>query len=415
MRRREQPDGGGEGGGGGGGGAEEEARRLRRRAEELREQVRDMESKLGGERLRRGIVRPPAVVDDDDGTIITGGGIKKSLKGKRVLIVGANGRLGSMIARRLLRSHPEVREVVAAVHYVGQATKRGYGRLSYEVGAEDGKGTIGSAWSGDDANASFEYDPEVMSGYNLDKLRVVEVELLDPIQVRTITEDVDAVIYCATDFEGNRPRAVSSLNVAFLFRAVASPTKGRVEIEGVRNVLEGLASGINERRWKEQRRMDQPGATVYAEKGGGGGDGPTQFVLVSTSPDAYGTFETPFGEFNGLKRQGERMTMKEFPSISYSVLQMGKFDDNFVEEGRELRYDIASEEGEEDTVVVDGVVSAVGVGGVVGVSVGVGDDGMQRRINCMDAARAAVDALLDEDIEGKKVRVYTAVRKTDIW
>ena len=418
RRDQQQDGGGGEGGGGGGGGAEEEARRLRRRAEELREQARDMESKMGDERLRRGIVGPPpaAIVDDDDGAIVVvGGGInKKSLRGKRVLVVGANGRLGSMVARRLLRSHPEVREVVAAVHYAGRATTRGYGRLSYEVGAEDGKGAIGSAWSeGDDANASFAYDPEVMSGYNLDKLRVVEVELLDPIQVRTITEDVDAVIYCATDFEGNRPRAVSSLNVAFLFRAVASPTKGRVEIEGVRNVLEGLTSGINERRWKEQRRMDQPGATVYAEGGVGGGDGPTQFVLVSTSPDAYGTFETPFGEFNGLKRQGERMTMKEFPSISHSVLQMGKFDDNFVEEGRELRYDTVSEEGGEDTVVVDGVVSAIGRG--VGVGGGVGGDGMQKRINRRDAARAAVDALLKEEIEGKKVRVYTAVRKTDIW
>jgi hypothetical protein len=40
---------------------------------------------------------------------------------------------------------------------------------------------------------------------------------------------------------------------------------------------------------------------------------------------------------------------------------------------------------------------------------------MQKRINRRDAARAAVDALLKEEIEGKKVRVYTAVRKTDIW
>jgi len=373
-------------------------------AEELREQARDMESKMGGERLRRGIALPndDAVVVDDGGTIVG----MKSLRDKRVLVVGANGRLGSMVARRLLRSHPEVREVVAAVHYVGRATTRGYGRLSYEVGAEDGRGTIGSAWSGDDANASFVYDPEVMSGYNLNKLRVVEVELLDPVQVRTISEDVDAVIYCATDFEGNRPRAVASLDAAFLFRAVASPTKGRVEVEGVRNILEGLASGINERRWKEQRRMDRPGATVHEEKGGGRAVGPTQFVLISTAPDAYGNFETPFGEFNGMKRQGERIAMEEFPSVTCSVLQMGKFDDNFVEEGRELRYDIA----EEDTVVVDGVVSAVGRGGV-----GVGGDGLQKRINRRDAARAAVDALSNDDLEGKKVQVYTAVRKTDIW
>ena len=70
-----------------------------------------------------------------------------------------------------------------------------------------------------------------MGGYNLNKLRVVEVELLNPVQVRTICEGMDAVIFCATDFEGNRPRAIASLNAAFLFRAVADPLKGRVEIE----------------------------------------------------------------------------------------------------------------------------------------------------------------------------------------
>jgi hypothetical protein len=414
--RRDRQDDGGEGDGGGGGGAEEEARRLLRRAEELRDQARDMESRMGDERLRRGVAPPRRSGDggdgDDDGTI----GGRKSLRNKRVLIVGANGRLGSMVARHLLRTHPEVGEVVAAVHYVGAATTRGYGRLSYEVGAEDGIGTVGPAWGGGDATASFAYDPEVMSGYNLNKLRVVEVELLDTVQVRTITEDADSVIFCATDFEGNRPRAVASLNAAFLFRAVANPAKGRVEVEGVRNCLEGLAVGIGERRWREQRRRASsgPGAVIA---GGGGRRGPTQFILVSASPDAYGDFETPFGEFNGLKRQGERAAMEEFPSVSCTVLQMGKFDDNFVAEGQELRYAIV----EEDTVVGGGVVGAVGRagGGAVGIgevggNVG-GDDGMQKRINRRDAARAAVEALMDEDLEGKKVQVYTAVRKTDIW
>ncbi|KAL3802556.1 hypothetical protein ACHAW5_010949 [Stephanodiscus triporus] len=322
-----------------------------------------------------------------------------------------------MIVRHLLRTHPEVREVVAAVHYVGASTTRGYGRLSYEVGAEDGIGTVGPAWSGEDeSNARFAYDPEIMSGYNLNKLRVVEVELLDPVQVRTMTEDVDSIIYCATDFEGNRPRAVSSLDVALLFRAVANPTKGRVEVEGVRNCLEGLVGGINERRYRDRSRTlssGSSGAYVVAndEKSGNSRPGPTQFVLVSTSPDAYGNFETPFGEFNGLKRLGEITAMEEFPSISRTVLQMGKFDDNFVAEGQELRYSIA----EEDTVVVDGVVNAVRRvgGGVVGGNFV--NDGMQKRINRRDAARAAVEALLDEDIEGKKVQVYTTVRKTDVW
>lgn len=146
-----------------------------------------------------------------------------------------------------------------------------------------------------------------MLGYNLNKLRVLEVELLDPVQVRTMTEDVDSIIYCTTDFEENRPHAVSSLDIALLFRAMANPiTKGRVEVEGVRNCLEGLVGGINEWRYRDQSRTlssGSSGAYVVAndEKSGNYRPGPMQFVLVSTSPDAYGNFETPFGEFNGLK------------------------------------------------------------------------------------------------------------------
>jgi len=333
----------------------------------------------------------------------------KSLKDKRILIIGANGRLGSMITRHILRTHgPEVKEIVAAVHYVppdGSSSTRGYGRLSYEVGAEDGIGTIGPIWSSsdDEYNASFQYNPETMSGYNLNKLRIVEVELLDPNQVRTICENVDAVIYCATDFEGNRPRAIASFNAAFLFRAVASPNKGRVEVEGVRNCLEGLVGDVNERRWKAQQQSQPLGGSSMVDESGRNNNkkNPTQFVLVSTSPDAYGEFETPFGEFNGLKRQGERIVMEEFPSVSYCVLQMGKFDDNFVQEGQELLY----AESEEDTAVVEGVITAKKRE----------SDGSQKRINRRDAARAAVEALLDENLEGKKVQVYTAIRKTDIW
>jgi hypothetical protein len=285
-----------------------------------------------------------------------------------------------------------VKEVVAAVHFVGQASTRGWGRLSYEVGAEDGRGSIGPAWSGEDErNASFEYDPEVMGGYNLNKLRIVEVELLNPTQVCTITEDVDAVIFCATDFEGNRPRAVASLNAALLFRAVADPLKGRVEIEGVRNCLEGLVAAITDRRYKENLA------------GGGvktAGNGPTQFVLVSSTPDAFSEFDTPFGEFNGLKRQAEYIVANEFPSVSYSILQMGRYDER-VEEGLEIFHEMA----DDDTSVVDGVIGAKETENNKPRSIW--DDEVQKRINRRDAARAAVEALLDSDLENSKVQVYT--------
>mmetsp|Transcript_10238 Transcript_10238/g.22184 ORF Transcript_10238/g.22184 Transcript_10238/m.22184 type:complete len:411 (+) Transcript_10238:240-1472(+) len=372
---------------------EEDAQRLQEQAQQLRESIRKMEDEIGQERRSR-FMSGDRNVDDGEDDIIPEG---KSLKNKRVLIVGANGRLGSMITRHLLRTHPEVKEVVAAVHYVGQATTRGWGRLSYEVGAEDGKGSIGAAWAPEEErNASFQFDPEVMSGYNLNKLRIVEVELLDPVQVSTITEDVDAVIFAATDFEGNRPRAVASLNAAFLFRAVASPTKGRVEVEGVRNCIEGFLGNLSDRRYKERLEPARSSTAVATESE------PTQFVLVSTAPGAFGEFETPFGEFNGIKRQGEYITMQGFPSLSYTVLQMGKFDDNFVEEGQELNFSDA----EDDTEVVDGVIQSKRIEN---------KEGTQLRINRRDAARAAVEALLDEGIEGKKVQVHTATRPTDVW
>ena len=84
---------------------------------------------------------------------------------------------------------------------------------------------------------------------------------------------------------------------------------------------------------------------------------------------------------------------------------MGKYDDNFVEEGQGLQY----AEAEDDTEVVDGVVS------VKESSSASSTNGLQKRINRRDAARAAVEALTNEEIDGKKVQVYTAERKSDIW
>ena len=63
------------------------------------------------------------------------------------------------------------------------------------------------------------------------------------------------------------------------------------------------------------------------------------------------------------------MVVKDFPSISYTILQMGKYDDNFVEEGQQLQY----AEAEDDTEVVDGVVSVKEESS--------SNNGMQKRIN----------------------------------
>eukprot|EP00980_Cylindrotheca_fusiformis_P003325 scaffold746_cov123-Cylindrotheca_fusiformis.AAC.13 len=338
---------------------DDESKRLQKQAEELREQIRKMEESLGEKRTRN-YPAPNKAADEDDV------GSEMSLKKKRVLVVGANGRLGSMVCKHLLRSNPET-EVVACVHYIGEdsPTSRGYGRLSYEVGAEDGVGSIGAAWSAEDRVATFEY-ADYMKDYNLKNLRLVECELLDPVQCNTICEGVDSVIWCATDFNGNQPRAISGFNVAFLFRAVASPTKGRVEVEGLRNILGGLK--------------------LAKQESTSAGKEPINFVLVSVAPDALPDFETPFGTFHGLKRQGEDIVRNEFPSLSHTVLQMGRYDDNFVEEGLDIQFEEAE-------------VSSLD------------DSGFRGRINRRDAARAAADFLLNKEAKGKVLQVWTDSNK----
>lgn len=341
-----------------------EAERLRQQAEKLREQIREMEANLGTASRPRNYEIPEPKMEEP-----------MSLKKKRVLVVGANGRLGSMVCRYLLRNHPQT-EVVACVHYVGEnsPTSRGYGRLSYEVGAEDGIGRIGAAWSAEDRTATFEY-ADYMKDYNLQNLRLVECELLDPVQCTTICEGVDSVIWCATDFNGNQPRAISGLNVAFLFRAIAAPTKGRVEIEGLRNLLGGLKTQQQDARYRQgssTTRGDVPQ--------------PLNVILVSTAPDALDDFETPFGTFHGLKREGEDILKKEFPSLSYTILQMGRYDDNFVPEDLDVILEDSIQATELNT-----------------------NKRGSRRINRRDAARAAVEALTNDNLRGKSMQVFTKV------
>jgi hypothetical protein len=110
-------------------------------------------------------------------------------------------------------------------------------------------------------------------------------------------------------------------------------------------------------------------------------------VLVSTEPDAFEDFETPLGTFNGLKREGENIVKKEFPSLSYTILQMGRYDDNFVPEDLEVilkgEGSVATEESKKRGF---------------------------RRINRRDAARAAVEALTNDKLRGKTVQVWTQTR-----
>jgi len=358
--------------------SEDQSASMREKADELRNQIRDMESKLGERRSNNNdvyISLPPKLDEISD---------KKTLKNKKVLVIGANGRLGSMVTRRLLRNHPEIGEVVAAVHYVGERSSRGYGRLSYEVGAEDGVGTIGAAWAPEEErNASFMYSDE-MKDYNLQKLRVIDVELLDPAQCKLIVESIDSVVFCATDFNNNAPRSVSSLNLAFLFRAVASPDKGRVEIEGLTNILGALKqSKLNRKKVAMLANGESSSSALQ------GPNDPISVVLVSVSPNVFGEYETPFGEFNAIKREGEKILSENFPSLTYTILQMGMYEDNFVGESLDILSEIVTMKEADETEQ---------------------KEKRRRKINRRDAARAVSDALLDDDLEGKTVEVWTALR-----
>ena len=159
--------------------SEKAADRWKQQAKELREQISKMEEEL-----------PEKPVDPERAAALKAAQEAAAaaakpkepvslLDGKNILLVGANGRLGSMVCRRLLREFPEIKNVVAMVHVVGEnsETSRGFGRLAYEVGAEDGRGSIGPAWSAEERTATFEFDEEVMKPYHLEKLRIVECEV----------------------------------------------------------------------------------------------------------------------------------------------------------------------------------------------------------------------------------------------
>lgn len=213
---------------------------------------------------------------------------------------------------------------------------------------------------------------------------MIDVELLDPAQCKLIVESIDSVVFCATDFNNNAPRSVSSLNLAFLYRAVASPDKGRVEIEGLTNILGALKQSKLNRKKVAMLTNEESSSSALQ-----GPNDPISVVLVSVSPNIFGEYETPFGEFNAIKREGEKILSDNFPSLSYTILQMGMYEDNFVGESLDILFEKGTKK---DT---DGTENK---------------EKRRRKINRRDAARAVSDALLDDELEGKTVEVWTALR-----
>jgi hypothetical protein len=336
---------------------EAEATRLLAKAADLRREVRDMELELPEERKQ--LRRSEAVSPKD--------------KRSRILVVGANGALGSCVCRALLRNG---KLVVAGVHAVGENsfTSRGYGNLAYQVGAEDGLGSIGAAWSSDRVQ-SFQYNPQVMEGYNLQNLQVVELELLNPLECDTVVRayDVDTVVFCASDFSRNVPRAVGTFfNVPLLLRAVTRPDKGSVEVDGLINLYEA---------WRKVQ-SDQGKAL----------SNPCRFLHISVSPQAFGDDDPP-SPFYQVKRSSEEIVRRggRRPQESrqpFTILRFPQFSDSFVAEDLPLIQSFADDDANEES----------------GPAIG------RRWIHPRDAARAVVEALSDPSYSGRTVDVHTVQR-----
>jgi len=189
-----------------------------------------------------------------------------------VVVVGANGRVGSRVVTELLRKHSKVnvRALVRSAspnpdpnpnphpnpnpnpnpnphpnHYpnpnpnpspkpnpkpkpnpspspnpnpnqVRSASRiQSYERLSYESGAEDGKMSIRPAWEiqegGFAQGQTIEFDPVVQGSYGLDRLEILECDVRHRPDVARVIAGADAVIFCATSFGEGRTKLTERL------------------------------------------------------------------------------------------------------------------------------------------------------------------------------------------------------------
>lgn len=280
-----------------------------------------------------------------------------------VAVAGANGRVGSMVCRELLRKHPQV--TVRALVRTATEAYQGYGRLSYVVGAEDGKMEIKSAFRIDEdtggvaAPAKLQFDPDVQAGYGLDRLEVRECELRFGRDVDAALGDADAVIWCASAFNEFRQRlpdriddaagrvARAGMNLFELRLGKAffgeeprdefeeqrrrAASEGTADVEGLKLCCEVLA--------REGRRR-----ATLAELTGGtasalGAKLGVRLVVASAS-SALGYDEDPISkelrenEFGFRKRLGEA-AVREAP-IPSVIVRSAELDDVRGEEGLQV-------------------------------------------------------------------------------
>ncbi|GMH98833.1 hypothetical protein TrST_g13136 [Triparma strigata] len=202
-----------------------------------------------------------------------------------IQVYGSNGLLGSALTRHLLRTTKS--PVTALVHDYSRTSK-----LSLTVGAEDGKGEIQAAWKSLDQSMSF--DPSVQSSYGLDRLTVLETEILDPQQLPPPTS---LIYFCATDFSGSTPRSLSKLSVGLLFRSISRPLKGRCEIEGLKNIIDKCPK-----------------------------DNTVTIIVPTPKQGVFMDFMTPFGDFYGIKKLQREVLKSVRSDIKTVVVELPRVD-----------------------------------------------------------------------------------------
>ena len=291
----------------------------------------------------------------------------------RVVVAGANGRVGSKVCTELLRNHPAV-QVRALVRSADRIEC--YERLSYEVGAEDGKMDIRPAWNLGENGFNFrdsvrvEFDEAVQGGYGLDRLEIYPCEVRYRADVAKAVAGADCVVYCATTFGNYRTRLPEELDG--LVEATARFGANLFELR-----LPGRDRGAGEDDEIRARNQaakgataDVEGVTIFAEElqreterrsrlgmltgggqqgmlpGGGQASGAaaaTPFVLASASQalryqkedDGMGNKETREMEFGYRKRCGEAALRES--GIGHRIVRAASIDELLIEEGLEVQ------------------------------------------------------------------------------
>jgi hypothetical protein len=256
-----------------------------------------------------------------------------------------------------------------------------YARLSYETGAEDGKGTIAPVWVTRDV--SFEGTDE-MSSFNLASLVVLPGDLLDESFLRRACSGVDCIVWCAA----SKPALSLSAGIGF-FRNIGNlgkPDQGggsSIEAEGVSLAAKCLKEDLRRRgvgfeKQAEERRQ------------------PISFVLLTKAVKA-----------SSNQRRGEALLVDDACLPSFVVVRSAPFDDFF---GAASLDDADQVDGESNTSDVSARVFRTEISSVDSTETGSSlklPGSRDRRISRAEVAAFLAQSLTDRSLKNQQVVIST--------